>query len=1174
MSDAPAGDPRELMARALHELRRAQARIDELEARQHAEIALVGAACELPGGVAGPDDLWRLLRAGVDATGQVPADRWDVERYWDPEPGRRGRIAPRRGAFLPRIDGFDAGFFGIAPAEAELMDPQQRLLLECGWHAFEDAGVATASLRDAPVGVFVGISTVDYAYHLVQRVPPDEVSAHCGTGTTHAVAAGRLAYCLDLRGPCLALDTACSSSLVALHLACQSLRRGECEFALVAGVNAMLSPLTPVSFSHARMLAPDGRCKTFAAAADGYARGEGVVALLLTRSATAAARGLRVRAEVLGTATNQDGRSAALTVPNGPAQVAVVRSALADARIEPGAVDYVEAHGTGTALGDPIELHALGQVFGADRPDGRPLRVGSIKTNLGHTEAAAGALSVLKVALQLQHGEIAPHLHFDRPNPHIDWSALPIEVPTSAAAWPHAGPRHAGVSSFGFSGTNAHAVLRAVPASDAERVAVPEGAVLALPVSAHDEAALRSLAAACAGRLDQGDLAAALDLCFTMARGRNALRVRAVALGRSPAALATALRRLEPGDVLGGDVDPVLGEAARAFAARRADAGALADHLAALGARLGDAPCYPFQRQRHWYDGAAESGPPLQRLTETWIDLPPTERAPRELSVHVQGSVSAALRRSLENLGARLDADAATADLWLHAVPTAETADATVAAVQDLLATLRRAARRAQAPRLAVLVPAAAAPTAPAALAARAALRAAAVELPALQPRWVAPGEVATADAVAAALLETDDETECEVHGVSRRAVRWTAVADQMAPAAPAVAVHADRSYLVTGGTGALGRAVAADLLARGAGAVWLWSRSGGPVPAGLQDDAAARGAQVRALAVDVGDPAAVQRGLLAIAADGPALAGVYHLAGTAQDARLADLDAARIDEQLRPKLRGAFALDAALGETALDAFVCVSSAAAWLGNEGQAAYAAANGAVEGLVRARRARGLRATAVAFGPWNGDGLAARPGVAHRLAAHGVHRLDPAAALAALGAQQAAGVDEAALVRVEWPLLARAVPRAPARMRSLGGVRADVPRRAVPTALRGAPLERAVADAVARVLGRWPGEVAVDAPLAQLGLDSLLAVDLQQRVRQDLGLELPLSAMLGAEDSRGLAAAALAATATATVPAEPGAGADAAADDGALLDLVHDLSDDEVRAMLDADRTDAP
>ncbi|MEC7584148.1 MAG: polyketide synthase, partial [Planctomycetota bacterium] len=476
----PAGD-RDLMARALHELQRAQQRVEELEGKRRSPIAIVGASCRLPGGIDSPAALWKFLAEGQDGIDSIPADRWDVDRFHDPRPGLAGRITPKAGAFLDQIDGFDAAFFGISPAEAELMDPQQRLLLEACWHAFEDAGQPLDASSGNPVGTFVGISTTDYSYHLVQQVSPDEVSAHCGTGTNHAVAAGRIAYALNLTGPCLAMDTACSSSLVALHLACESLRNRECDFALVAGVNVISSPLTPASFSHARMLAPDGRCKTFAADADGYGRGEGVVALLLTRSEDVPRRGLRARAEVLGSFVNQDGRSAGLTVPRGTAQTEVIQGALRAAAVQPQDISYVEAHGTGTELGDPIELQALAETFG-NRPAEQPLWVGSIKTNLGHTEAVAGLLGVLKVALQIEHQKLVPHLHFHAPNKHVDWNQLPVRVPTALQDW-NAGAKHlAGVSSFGFSGTNAHAVL-----GSADRAAATDPAdegPVALPLSA------------------------------------------------------------------------------------------------------------------------------------------------------------------------------------------------------------------------------------------------------------------------------------------------------------------------------------------------------------------------------------------------------------------------------------------------------------------------------------------------------------------------------------------------------------------------------------------------------------------------------------------------------------------------------------------------------------------
>ncbi|MGV9568025.1 type I polyketide synthase, partial [Streptomyces sp. NPDC003480] len=417
--------------------------------------------CRLPS-APDPDAYWELLRTGREAIGDIPADRWDVDGLYDPDPGAEDRMYCRRGGFLDDVAGFDAGFFGISPREARRLDPQQRLLLEVAWEALEDSGRDPRRLGGSRTGVFVGISEAEYL-HQMQRSAAHSVEMHDVTGTALSVASGRLSYHLGLRGPSLALDTACSSALVAVHLAVRSLRAAECDMALAGGASLMLSPDAFIAFCKGSALAADGRCKTFDSRADGYARGEGAGIVVLKRLADALAAGDPVHAVIRGTAVNQDGRTNGLTAPNGLAQQEVIRAALADAGLAPHEVGYVEAHGTGTQLGDPIEVEALGAVFG-DRGPAGPLLIGAAKTNIGHLEAAAGAAGLIKAVQVLRHGQVPPNLNFREPNPHIPWADLPVEVPTELRDWPEAA-RAAGVSSFGFSGTNAHVVLEAAPAA-------------------------------------------------------------------------------------------------------------------------------------------------------------------------------------------------------------------------------------------------------------------------------------------------------------------------------------------------------------------------------------------------------------------------------------------------------------------------------------------------------------------------------------------------------------------------------------------------------------------------------------------------------------------------------------------------------------------------------------
>ncbi len=535
---------RALLEQALHALDTMKVKLDAAE-RKHAEpIAVVGMSCRYPG-CEDVDAYWRLLRSGTDAVRDVPSDRWDADAYYDPDPAAAGKTSSRRGGFLDTIDTFDPALFGISAREATSIDPQQRLVLEVAWEALERAGYAPDRLVGTATGVFVGITASDYGHLLRQAAAPSDI--YMATGNALNAAAGRLAFTLGLQGPCMAVDTACSSSLVAVHLACQSLRTGESDCAIAGGVNVMLLPDLFVLFTKWGMMAPDGRCKAFDAAADGFVRGEGCGLVVLKRLSDARADRDHIVAVIRGSDVNQDGRSSGLTVPNGLAQQQLIRRALNNAGVRPDEVDYVEAHGTGTALGDPIEAEALGEVFGEGRASNRPLRIGSAKTNLGHLESASGSAGLIKLILALQHEAIPPHLHFTQPTPQIPWDRLPLEVPTTLTPWPRGQrKRIGGVSSFGFSGTNAHLVVEEAPVPDGvDDVARTAPSAHVLTLSAKTERALTELATRYVERFDDG--APLGDLCFTANVGRARLPYRAAVVARSAREIQERLARVAAG---------------------------------------------------------------------------------------------------------------------------------------------------------------------------------------------------------------------------------------------------------------------------------------------------------------------------------------------------------------------------------------------------------------------------------------------------------------------------------------------------------------------------------------------------------------------------------------------------------------------------------------------------
>lgn len=538
------GQPVFSSQQVLQTIKEMRTRLEAVNREKTEPIAIIGLGCRFPGNANNSSSFWRLLQEGIDAVTEVPPGRWDIDAYYDPNPETLGKTYTKQGGFIQQVDQFDPLFFGISPREAASLDPQQRLLLEVTWEALENAGQTPTKLRNSQTGVYVGICTDDYAQRFMNLEKLSSMDAHCGTGNARSMAVGRISHFLGLQGPNIQLDTACSSSLVTVHLACQSLRSKECNLALAGGVNLILWPLSTIGRCSLKALAPDGRCKTFDASADGYGQGEGCGMVVLKRLSDAIADGDSILAVIRGSAMNHDGPSSGLTVPNKMAQKEVIQQALQNARIEPNQVSYVEAHGTGTSLGDPIELESLAAVYGKNRAINQPLVVGSVKTNFGHLEAAAGISALIKVVLSLQNKEIPPHLHLEKPNPHIPWHQLPLVVPTSAIPWnPGNQPRIAGISAFGISGTNVHVILEEAPEQVTTEKSLERTSHL-LSLSAKTQKALEELVSSYSNHLENYPKLELEDICYTANTGRSHFNHRLAVIASNKTELATKLSNL------------------------------------------------------------------------------------------------------------------------------------------------------------------------------------------------------------------------------------------------------------------------------------------------------------------------------------------------------------------------------------------------------------------------------------------------------------------------------------------------------------------------------------------------------------------------------------------------------------------------------------------------------
>ncbi|MEA5621832.1 polyketide synthase [Nostoc sp. UHCC 0251] len=550
------------LSRLLLALKQARTSLEIIENQNKEPIAVVGVGCRFPGGVKNPEDFWHLLCHGVNTITEVPADRWHIDAFYDKDPNIPGKMYTRYGGFLNEVDKFDPQFFGISPREAISIDPQQRVLLEVSWEALENAGQAPDGIRGSKTGVFFGISSDDYSRLSVNSGDLTQIDAYSSLGNARSISVGRLSYLLGLHGPSIQVDTACSSSLLAIHLACQSLRNQECNMALAGGVNLMLTPEMTISLCKLNALSTGDRCKTFDATADGYVRGEGCGIIVLKRLSDAIANNDTILSLIRSSATNHDGNSNGLTAPNGSAQEALIRQALENANVQPSQVQYVEAHGTGTPLGDPIEVLALAKIFSQGRAPSEPLLIGSVKTNIGHLEAAAGVAGLIKVVLALQNRQLPPHLHLQTPNPYIPWEKLSISVPTQLTHWPtpsasiadeQPGKRLAGVSAFGLSGTNVHILLEEAPeAVQAQENLKVERPLHLLTLSAKSDLALQQLVGEYEQLIANYSSISIADLSFTANTGRVHFQHRLAIVAQTTDQLSEQMQAFQSGRKLAG----------------------------------------------------------------------------------------------------------------------------------------------------------------------------------------------------------------------------------------------------------------------------------------------------------------------------------------------------------------------------------------------------------------------------------------------------------------------------------------------------------------------------------------------------------------------------------------------------------------------------------------------
>ncbi|KQX16706.1 hypothetical protein ASC82_00070 [Streptomyces sp. Root431] len=1118
-------------------IKRLRGELEEARSGQSGPLAVVGVGLRLPGGIVDLDGYWDALSEGRDLVAPMPEHRkGPFAAEWD--------TLPRRGGYLDEVLEFDAGFFGISPREARSLDPQHRLLLEVAWEALEDAAFAPEYLSGLRTGLYVGVTGQDYR----DWQPAGQEDAYWLTGNGHCFAAGRIAYTMGLMGPAVAVDTACSSSLTAVHLAGQALRRDECDVAIAAGVNLILSPRSTRLIQQTNSLSPDGLCKTFDARANGFTRGEGCGVVVLKRLSEALRDGDRVHAVIRGSAVNQDGRSSGFTAPNVRAQINLIKAALDDAGLTPAAIGALEAHGTGTALGDPIEVEAIVEALGR-RDGGAPLRIGSVKTSIGHLEAASGIAGLIRGVASVKRRAVPPVVHLDTLNPRIDIADTGIEFPRGETPW--TGEDGAGdclgISSFGMSGTNAHVVIGPLTADELATPAADSAPVTGFEITARSEDALRAWAGRLADRVAELPEDAYPAFAYTVTEGRARHAVRAVITAGGPADAAAALRALADGT-----------------AAPETTAAA-----SALPRRVADLPAYPWERVRYAPETAAPATAalppsdtavePLPALAVEWIPYTPAATASQApLLVAGDDSATVALLAEAARTAGRtvtvLDALPADTDGWAQAGHTGDLLLALAAA--PLPTALDGAAPTAHAAALC-----AAATTAVRALPAgtgRVHLVTAGVRqvtgadpiaaadhgvLHGLAPvlalefpdTWGGivdlPAVPTAADATAAlaALADGSAEDLIAVREGAAHTARLRPAAEPLRP----LPVRPDATYVLTGGLGAIGTGLVRDLAARGARhLVLLGRRPQNELPSEAQEllaELATAGVEAVYASADTGDAARLTEALAVL--DGlPPVRGVVHAAGSIDRLPLAEADADTFATALAGKFTGAAWLRLLAADWPLDFLVHLSSVSAVWGTDGYGAYAAANGGLDAIAALGATEGIPATSVAFGPWDLDGMAS-PEARALLARMGVSPVAPAEGFAGLAGNGTGAHTVACRLDAErFRTVMNSVRARPLFDGLTGADEPTGPESATPTESPAAAFARELAEApehrrptlvtrrtrevLAGILGHDdPTALSETTGFLDLGLDSIMAVDAAAALTETLGVDVGIGDVFG-------------------------------------------------------------